>query len=61
MDWPDLSRGVAYFRDIADVAIFDKYCSEHGVPRGVLLETPAVVCRDDLLFELEANAIAGTQ
>ena len=61
MDWHDISRGVAYFRDIADVAIFDKYCSDHGVPRGVLLETPAVVCRDDLLFELEANAIAGTQ
>jgi enamine deaminase RidA (YjgF/YER057c/UK114 family) len=61
MDWPDVSRGVAYFRDVADVAIFDKYCSEHGVPRGVLLETPAVVCRDDLLFELEANAIAGAR
>ena len=58
MDWGNVSRGVAYFRNIADMPVFDRYCEEHGVPRGVLLETPAVVCRDDLLFELEANAVA---
>ena len=58
MDWTNLTRGVAYFKDINDLPIFDLYCEKHGVPRGVLLETPAVVCRDDLLFELEANAIA---
>jgi enamine deaminase RidA (YjgF/YER057c/UK114 family) len=58
MDWNNVTRGVAYFRDIDDQPIFDRYCEKHGVPRGVLLETPAVVCRDDLLFEIEANAIA---
>ncbi|UCD24734.1 MAG: endoribonuclease L-PSP [Gemmatimonadota bacterium] len=58
MGWSNLTRGVAYFRDIGDLPILDRYCETHGVPRGVLLETPAVVCRDDLLFELEANAIA---
>jgi enamine deaminase RidA (YjgF/YER057c/UK114 family) len=58
MDWGNLSRGVAYFRDVADVPVFDRYCERHAVPRGVILETPAVVCRDDLLFELEANAVA---
>jgi hypothetical protein len=57
MDWSNLTRGLAYFRDIDDLPIFDLYCEKHGVPRGVLLETPAIVCRDDLLFELEANAI----
>jgi len=58
MDWSNLTRGLAYFRDIDDLPIFDLYCEKHGVPRGVLLETPAIVCRADLLFELEANAIA---
>jgi enamine deaminase RidA (YjgF/YER057c/UK114 family) len=58
MSWENISRGVAYFRDIADLPVFDRYCKENGVPQGVLLETQAVVCRDDLLFELEANAIA---
>ena len=57
MDWSNVTRGVAYFRDIDDLPIFDLYCEKHGVPRGVLLETPAIVCRDDLLFELEANAV----
>ncbi len=58
MNWENLSRGVAYFRDIADLPVFSRYCEEHGIPQGVLLETEAVVCRDDLLFELEANAIS---
>ncbi|MEJ2240145.1 MAG: hypothetical protein P8X82_17785 [Gemmatimonadales bacterium] len=58
MSWDSVSRGVAYFRNIADLPVFSRYCEEHGVPQGVLLETQAVVCRDDLLFELEANAIA---
>ncbi|UCG86370.1 MAG: endoribonuclease L-PSP [Gemmatimonadota bacterium] len=58
MDWDNVTRGVAYFRDIADIPTFVAYCENHAIPRGVLLETPAVVCRDDLLFELEANGIA---
>jgi len=57
MGWECVSRGVAYFRDIADLPVFTRYCTEHGIPQGVLLETQAVVCRDDLLFELEANAV----
>lgn len=58
MSWDSVSRGVAYFRDIVDVPVFSTYCQEHGIPQGVLLETQAVVCRDDLLFELEANAVS---
>jgi enamine deaminase RidA (YjgF/YER057c/UK114 family) len=57
MSWESVSRGVAYFKDIADLPVFSTYCEEHGIPRGVLMETQAVVCRDDLLFELEANAV----
>ncbi len=57
MDWGDVSRGIAYFTDMADRAIYAHYCGEHGIPPFPLAIAHADICRDDLLFEIEVDAV----
>lgn len=52
----DLTRATAYFKRRADAKVFLEWCAAHG-----LLSLPVVlancdICRDELLFELEAEA-----
>lgn len=56
MDWKDLSRGIAYFKNIQDRKIFDRYCRNHNIPAFPLAIAHADICRDDLLFEIELDA-----
>ncbi len=56
MDWNDLSRGIAYFKNIEDRKIFDQYCRNHIIPVFPLAFAHADVCRGDLLFEIELDA-----
>ena len=56
MDWNDLSRGIAYFKNIEDRKIFDQYCRNHVIPVFPLAVAHADVCRRDLLFEIELDA-----
>lgn len=57
MDWHDLFRGIAYFKDFNDKHLFDEYCERHEIPRFPLATAHADICRDNLLFELEADAV----
>ncbi|OGV55258.1 MAG: hypothetical protein A2017_09530 [Lentisphaerae bacterium GWF2_44_16] len=57
MDWHDLVRGIAYFKDFNDKHLFDEYCEKHEIPRFPLALAHADICRGDLLFELEADAV----
>jgi enamine deaminase RidA (YjgF/YER057c/UK114 family) len=57
MNWKDAVRGIAYFADIRDVPLLEKYFSAHSLPRFSLAITQATVCRADLLFELELDAL----
>ena len=57
MDWNDVSRGIAYFKNHEDVALFKSYCLKQGIERFPLSISHADVCRDDLLFELEVDAV----
>jgi len=57
MDWEDVSRGIAYLRNIEDRKLFEDYCESHKIPDFPLAVAHAAVCRGDLLFELEADAI----
>lgn len=57
MDWHDTTRAVAYFHDIHDLPTFDAICRERGIPLLPLAPAHATVCRADLLFELELDAI----
>lgn len=57
MGWGDVSRGIAYFKNCNDVDIFKTCCMKKGIERFPLSISHADVCRVDLLFELEVDAI----
>lgn len=57
MDWGDVSRGIGYFKDIADAPVFGRYLAAHGLPELPVLLVKEDICRHDLLFELELDAI----
>jgi enamine deaminase RidA (YjgF/YER057c/UK114 family) len=57
MDWGDLFRGIAYFKDMDDLPLYRRIAAELGIPRFPLAVSHADVCRDDLLFEIEADAV----
>lgn len=57
MDWKDLFRGIAYFKDMAYRPVYEKIAAELGVPRFPLAVSHADVCRHDLLFEIEVDAV----
>jgi len=56
MDWSDVTRMIAYFKDMNDVTRFPVYCEQQGLPRLPLVCCHAAVCRDNLLFEIELDA-----
>ncbi len=57
MAWKDVVRAVAYFRRIADESLFDSYCKANRMPRLPLVTAQGDICRNDLLFEMEVDAI----
>ncbi len=54
-DWADVTRAVAYFPNIGNRHLFDEYCRTRSL-RLPAVVTQCVICRDDLHFELEAEA-----
>lgn len=59
MDWRDVSRAVAYFKCGTRRGAFHRCLAERGIPEFPTLLTNTDICRDDLLFELELDAVAG--
>ncbi|MEI7879281.1 MAG: hypothetical protein WCI95_00270 [bacterium] len=57
MAWKDVNRGIAYFKDMEDRSIFDAICRTYGIQLFPLALSQADVCRHDLLFELEVDAV----
>lgn len=57
MDWADLFRGIAYFKDMAYLPVYRRVAAELGIPHFPLAISHADVCRDDLLFEIEVDAV----
>ncbi|MBL7076249.1 MAG: translation initiation inhibitor [Kiritimatiellae bacterium] len=58
MSWNDAVRGIAYFKNITqDKPIYDAYCKANNIPNFPLAISHADVCRDDLLFEIEVDAV----
>jgi enamine deaminase RidA (YjgF/YER057c/UK114 family) len=53
----DLTRATAYFKYRKDVGVFSAWCREHGLNSVPIVAAQCAVCRDDLLFELEADAM----
>lgn len=58
MSWPDTSRAIAYFKEPEYVAAFERHCAAEGIPTGAFLFAHNDICRHDLLFEIELDAVA---
>jgi enamine deaminase RidA (YjgF/YER057c/UK114 family) len=57
MDWEDTSRAIAYFKNIDEAHLLEKYCLENNLPELPVAISHADVCRHDLLFEIELDAV----
>jgi enamine deaminase RidA (YjgF/YER057c/UK114 family) len=57
MNWNDLFRGIAYFKDMAYLPIYKRVASELNIPHFPLAVSHANVCRHDLFFEIEVDAV----
>jgi enamine deaminase RidA (YjgF/YER057c/UK114 family) len=57
MNWTNAVSSMAYFKYKEDFGLFDDYCRTQNV-KIPHIKVNADVCRDDLLFELELEAIA---
>ena len=57
MDFLDVARGNAYFKDKAGAVSFQQNASRHGLPVSRVVISQNDVCREDLLFELEIDAV----
>jgi enamine deaminase RidA (YjgF/YER057c/UK114 family) len=60
MGWADVTRGIAYFENAQDRPLFERYARDHAIPKYPLAMAHATVCRSDLLFEIEVDAIQAT-
>ena len=57
MDWHNVVRAIAYFRNAEDAPAQDDYCAANGLEDVPFVVTNNVVCRDDLLYEIEVDAV----
>jgi enamine deaminase RidA (YjgF/YER057c/UK114 family) len=57
MRWSDVTRATAYFKQAEDGPRFAEWCEDHNVTMPVVV-TQADICRDELLFEIELDAVA---
>ncbi len=57
MDWKDVTRAIAYFKNASDVGLWHDYCRKHALDHLPVLLAHADVCRDELLWEIELDAM----
>jgi len=57
MSLQDTARAAAYFKKPEFQLAFDQWRREHGLPLEFCLPVHCDICRDDLLFEIELDAI----
>ncbi|MEI7766881.1 MAG: translation initiation inhibitor [Phycisphaerae bacterium] len=60
MDWTDVTRGLAYFRHAQAQSAFAQWCQTHVVAPMPIIVCNHTVCRDDLLYEIELDALTMT-
>lgn len=58
MGWEDTSRAIAYFKDIENSPLLDKYCRRNHLPHMPIAVAHGDICRQDLLFEIEIDAVS---
>ena len=57
MDWSDTTRAIAYFKESKDAPLFADYLRANGLEALPVTWMHGDVCRDDLLFEIELDAV----
>ncbi|MDP3001299.1 MAG: RidA family protein [Bryobacterales bacterium] len=58
MSWSNVSRGIAYFQNADEASCLDRYCRDRNLALPPIAVSSADICRDDLLFEIEIDAVA---
>jgi len=58
MTWADVTRAIAYFKSDDFHQAYEDYCRSEGMSDMPTIITENDVCRHDLLFEIELDAIA---
>lgn len=57
MRFTDVTRANAYFKHARDVGALSKYGSQFGLPAARVVVSHNDICRDELLFEIEVDAV----
>jgi enamine deaminase RidA (YjgF/YER057c/UK114 family) len=57
MDWSDVTRALVYFKRPEDAPLFRQYLENHALPRIPAVVVENDICRDNLLFEMEVDAV----
>lgn len=57
MDFSDVVKATAYAKEADDIPAYHKYCTVNNLPPMPIVVANSTVCRDDLLFEVEVDAI----
>jgi enamine deaminase RidA (YjgF/YER057c/UK114 family) len=57
MAWTDVVRAIAYVKHQADAEVFVRYCRTSGMPLLPWVIAHNDICREDLLFEIEVDAV----
>jgi len=56
-DWSDINRATAYFKRPGDTGAWNRWVTRNGVGDLPVVVVRADICRDDLLFEIEVDAL----
>jgi enamine deaminase RidA (YjgF/YER057c/UK114 family) len=56
-NFSDVTRATAYFKNIQDAPAFDAWRREQKVKPFPLVTAESTICRDELLFEIELDAL----
>ncbi len=57
MDWSDVVKATAYVKEADDIPAYHKYCTANNLPAMPIIVANSTICREDLLFEVEVDAI----
>ena len=57
MHWNDLFRGIAYFKNMDCLPLYQRIAAELHIPRFPLAISHADICRRELVFEIEVDAV----
>jgi len=58
MSWKNVTRGIAYFKNRNDINSFNQFCNARELPLLPVSTIQADICRDELLFEIEIDAVS---